>query len=159
MLLLPIGLMGTLLMPFYGMADRHLRPGTILAAGLACIALSIWLPIVSWRETWQLMACTVLFGIGLSFVVTQAVTELMRRVPAERASSASGTFYLAKNLGSALGAQVFSLTLGANGDPGRIASLPLLKVALGIAVVATACAIPAALGLDARRRAVGAHSG
>lgn len=159
LLLLPIGIVGTLLMPFYGLADHHLRPGTILAAGLACIAVAIWLPIVAWRESWQLMVCTVLFGIGLSFVVTQAITELLRRVPPERAASANGTFYLAKSLGSAVGAQVFALTLGLDGNAGRLASLPLLKVALGIAVVATVCAIPPALGIQFRRTRIDTQSG
>ncbi len=149
-LLFPTGLTSVLLAPFYAPLDRHLGPRGVLVLGLACIVASLVIPVAWHQDIWPLLACTTLFGIGISLAYTEGITELLRIVPAERMAGASGTFQLAKTIGSLLGATGFSVVLGASGDTGEVAGLAQLGTAFAIAAVVCAGGMAAALGLRAR---------
>ena len=132
-LLLPTGLTSVLLMPLYAPLDRRLGPRRVLALGLALMAIALMIPVLWARNIWPLLACTTLFGAGISLAYTEGITELFRLVPAERSAGASGTFQLAKTIGALLGATGFSVVLGSGNDAGAVAGLPQLSTAFGIA--------------------------
>ncbi|WP_133703289.1 MFS transporter [Roseateles toxinivorans] len=146
-LLLPTGLVGFLLIPAYGVLDRHLKPSSVLALGFGILAIALLLPIRCHQAVWQLLVATTLFGIGMSIALTQGVAELMRRVPEERASSASGTFFMAKTLGGALGAQIAVAALGASAEQSALADLGQLALALSLAAAASVAGMALALSM------------
>lgn len=149
-LLVPTGLVGVALMPVYGVLDRRLRPGTVLALGFVFIALALMMPIFFRHAIWQLLACTTMFGIGLNIVFTEGITELIRLVPDDRASSASGTFFLAKTIGAILGTQIGTIILGSSGEEASIADLGQLDLAFGLAALSSLIAILIALSMRLR---------
>lgn len=154
-LLLPMGLTGVLLMPLYAPLDRHLGARGSLALAMACIAVALVIPVL-WRQSiWPLLACTTLFGAGLSLAFTEGITELLRIVPAERGAGASGTFQLAKTIGSLLGATGFSVVLGTGGEAGAVAGLTQLSWAFAIAAAVCAAGMLATAGIRPKSEPVG----
>ncbi|WP_144006750.1 MFS transporter, partial [Pelomonas sp. KK5] len=151
-LLLPTGLTSVLLMPFYAPLDRRLGPRGVLLLGLACMAAGLLIPVFWRQQIWPLLACTTLFGAGISLAYTEGITELLRLVPAERGAGASGTFQLAKTIGSLLAATGFSVVLGAGEGATGVAALPQLGIAFAIAAAACAVGMLVAAGLGPRRR-------
>ncbi len=149
-LLLPTGVTSVLLTPLYAPLDRRLGPRGVLALGLACIAVALVIPVV-WRQSiWPLLACTTLFGAGISLAYTEGITELLRVVPAERGAGASGTFQLAKTIGSLLGATGFSVVLSTGTDASAVAGLPQLNTAFAIAAAVSAAGMLATAGIRPR---------
>ncbi len=152
-LLMPTGLTSVLLMPLYAPLDRRLGPRGTIALGMACMAAALMIPVV-WRQSlWPLLACTTLFGAGISLAFTEGITELLRIVPSERGAGASGTFQLAKTIGSLTAATVFSVVLGAGGEAGAVASLPQLSIAFAIAAAASVAGMLVTAGVRPRGQA------
>jgi len=154
-LLLPTGLTSILLVPAYAPLDRHLGPRGVLVLGLACMAAALAIP-VFWRQAiWPLLACTTLFGTGISLAYTEGITELLRIVPAERGAGVGGTFQLGKTIGALIGTAGFSVVLGAGGDTGAVAGLAQLSTAFAIAAGVAILGMLVAAGAGARQTALG----
>ncbi|RYE88669.1 MAG: MFS transporter, partial [Hyphomicrobiales bacterium] len=161
--LLPLGIMLTILSPFAGKYADRFGPGPMIAAGSALVALAFFGLglLVGTHSVWfMVLPMMVLFGLGMSLVVSPLSTAVMTSVEDRDTGTASGInnavarvagLFAVATMGG-LGAFVFASVLGAGGGalsfgavhPG---GLPPEAVAATDAAFAAIAYVTAALSL------------
>jgi EmrB/QacA subfamily drug resistance transporter len=93
LMLLPLGIMLTVLSPFTGRYSDRFGPGPMIAAGASIVALSFLLLgiLIGIHNLWFVVLPTmILFGLGMSLVVSPLSTAVMTSVADRDTGTASG---------------------------------------------------------------------
>ncbi|MDB5506170.1 MAG: transporter [Devosia sp.] len=127
--LLPLGILLTVLSPFSGRFADRLGPGPMIAAGATLVALAFLLLglLIGTHNLWfVVLPLMIVFGIGMSLVVSPLSTAVMTSVADRDTGTASGVnnavarvagLFAVATMGG-LGALVFAASLG--GQPGDL---------------------------------------
>jgi len=106
LLLAPSAVISTFLAPYVGRLTDRAHPRWIAVFGLSCFAVSlVWFAAVMRPDTpiWQLVAPTVLMGIGSGFMWAPIGTAATRNLPMDRAGAGAGVYNTTRQVGAVLG--------------------------------------------------------
>ena len=106
LLLAPSAVISTFLAPYVGRLTDRAHPRWIAVFGLSCFAASlVWFAAVMRPDTpiWQLVAPTVLMGIGSGFMWAPIGTAATRNLPMDRAGAGAGVYNTTRQVGAVLG--------------------------------------------------------
>jgi MFS transporter, DHA2 family, multidrug resistance protein len=93
------------MIPIYGFLVSRVDLRVLLAAGLLCFGLSMWLftPIMNQWGWEEMLLPFAVRGVAVPFAIASTVSLTMGTLPAARVQAASGLFNLMRNLGGAIG--------------------------------------------------------
>ncbi|WP_281690449.1 MFS transporter [Pseudonocardia thermophila] len=106
LILLPMGIVGTVAAPLTGRLERLLSARGVMALAGGAIVASCATLLVARGEPGALAASAMLVGFGLGIGVTQAMNTVVTAVPVSRVASVAGAAFVIRSVGSTLGGQV-----------------------------------------------------
>ncbi len=113
LLLMPAGFVLVVVFPLAGRLTDRVRPGALIAAGMAIFAWSSWLMADVDVNTgfWMLAWWTVLSRIGLGLVFPALSAASLRVLPVELVAQGSGAMNFTRQLGGAFGVNLLAVAL------------------------------------------------
>jgi EmrB/QacA subfamily drug resistance transporter len=113
LLLMPAGFVLVVVFPLAGRLTDRLRPGALIAAGMAIFAWSSWLMADVDVNTgfWMLAWWTALSRIGLGLVFPALSAASLRVLPVELVAQGSGAMNFTRQLGGAFGVNLLAVAL------------------------------------------------
>jgi EmrB/QacA subfamily drug resistance transporter len=113
LLLMPAGFVLVIVFPLAGRLTDRMRPGVLIAAGMAIFAYSSWLMAGVDVNTafWLLAWWTVLSRIGLGLVFPALSAASLRVLPIELVAQGSGAVNFTRQLGGAFGVNLLAVAL------------------------------------------------
>lgn len=113
LLLMPAGFVLVVVFPLAGRLTDRVRPGALIAAGMAIFAWSSWLMADVDVNTgfWMLAWWTMLSRIGLGLVFPALSAASLRVLPVELVAQGSGAMNFTRQLGGAFGVNLLAVAL------------------------------------------------
>jgi MFS transporter, DHA2 family, lincomycin resistance protein len=118
LVLLPGGAAQAVLGPIVGRLYDQVGPRPIVVPGMALMAIALWVQVATYTATtpvWQVIVLNVLFGIGMSMVMTPLMSLALSALPRELYADGSAAMNTLQQLAGAVGTALFvaMLTIGA----------------------------------------------
>ena len=153
---LPTTMVIAVIAPIAGRLADRLGPATPMSAGLAVLAVSMFLfaGIDTGTTYAGLIFPFVLMGIGIALVMSPMSTAAMNAVSVQKSGVASGVLQMSRMIGASVGVAatgaIFQSQLGSGFDPGQLATAPeqaraIFVDALGSAMLLAAFVVVAGL--------------
>jgi len=146
---LPTTMVIAAIAPLAGRLADRLGPGTPMSAGLAILAVSMFMFAgIDPGTTYSgLIVPFVLMGTGIALVMSPMSTAAMNAVNVQKAGVASGVLQMSRMIGASVGVAatgaIFQSRLGSGFDPGQLATSPEHARAVFVDALASAMLLAA----------------
>ncbi|MFF3242494.1 MFS transporter [Streptomyces sp. NPDC002870] len=153
LLLMPLGVLGTISAPLAGKAEEWLGARSVMAVGTALIASSCLILVFATDFKAVFYISSGVAGIGIGLALTQSMNIVVCSVPPEQTGSISSTAFVLRNVGGTLGGQVGAGILASDLIPNTpVPTWAAFETSFYICAAVGAVALVLSLALPARNR-------
>ena len=149
--MLPTAAVQLVVGPFAGRIERRLGSRVQLLAGMVCVLVAYLALVVAHATTVELLAATVVLGLGLGLGLSSLANLIVQAVTPEQTGVATGFNTVMRTLGGAFGAQLATSCIAASAGPGGLPTGHGFTVAFAVCALALAAGVISATLIPRRR--------